>query len=156
MSPYLVVAAVLLTAGVTLGWLRWRLRVVTVLGESMRPTLAPGDRLLVRRTSLSRVRAGDIVVLAYPDHGDPASRTRGDRWLIKRAVATSGDPVPASVARVLSVEPDTPVRDGALVAIGDNRETSYDSRAFGYVFADDLLRVVLRPIHSPTRRPVIR
>jgi signal peptidase I len=56
--------------------------------------------------------------------------------------------VPASVAPVLSVRPGSPVRAGALIAIGDNRDVSVDSRAFGYVFADDLLGVVLRPIRT--------
>lgn len=147
MAPYLIAAATAAAIG-AIGWLRWRLRIVTVIGDSMRPTLAPGDRLLVRRTSLARVRGGDLVVLAYPDRGAAIDRRRGDDWLIKRAVATPGEPVPASVAGVLSVLPGSPVRDGAIIAIGDNPDVSFDSRAFGYVFADDLLGVVLRPIRT--------
>jgi signal peptidase I len=150
MSPYLVIVpAALLALGAAVGWLRWRLRIVTVTGESMRPTLAPGDRLLVRRTPLTRIRTGDIVVLAYPDRGEFASsQVAGDNWLIKRAVAVPGDPVPASVAATLSVRPGSPVRDGALIAIGDNRDASFDSRTFGYVLASELLGVVLRPIRT--------
>lgn len=156
MTPYLIatVSAVAIGAaiGAAVGWLRWRLRIVTVTGDSMRPTLAPGDRLLVRRTPLARVRGGDLVVLAYPDtRGSPIDR-RGDDWLIKRAVATPGEPVPASVAGILSVPPGSPVRDGALIALGDNPDVSFDSRAFGYVFADDLLGVVLRPIRAGAAR----
>jgi signal peptidase I len=151
-TPYLI-ATVSAVIGAAIGWLRWRLRIVTVIGDSMLPTLAPGDRLLVRRTPLARVRGGDLVVLAYPDsRGSPIDRHRGDDWLIKRAVATPGEPVPASVAEVLSVRPGSPVRDGALIAIGDNPDVSFDSRAFGYVFADDLLGVVLRPIRTGARR----
>jgi signal peptidase I len=150
MIPYpIVVAAVLLAAVVAVGWLRWRLRIVTVIGDSMRPTLAPGDRLLVRRTPLARVQTGDIVVLARPDQDERG----GDHWLIKRAVATPGDPVPASVAATLSVGPESPVRAGSLIVIGDNRDASYDSRTFGYVSAHELLGVVLRPIRTG-RRPV--
>lgn len=149
MTPYLIATAVLAAAGAAVGWLRWRLRIVTVVGDSMRPTLAPGDRLLVRRIPLARVRPGDIVVLAFPDLGGvTGNRPGGDNWLIKRAVATPGDPVPASVAPALSVRPGSRVRDGALIAIGDNRNASFDSRVFGYVKASDLLGVVLRPIRG--------
>ena len=149
MMPYLaaVAAGAAMALGLALGWLRWRLRIVTVTGESMRPTLAPGDRLLVRRTPLARVRTGDIVVLANPRRAAAAGRRRGHDLMVKRAVATAGDPVPALVAPVLSVRPGTPVRDGAIIAIGDNTDVSYDSRVFGYVFSDNLIGVVVRPIH---------
>lgn len=60
------------------------LRTVTteaVAGDSMRPTLAPGDWLVVRRGA--RVRPGDIVVARRPDR-------RGLR-LVKRAVKRTDD-----------------------------------------------------------------
>lgn len=157
MSGYVIAAVIVATVGAMLGWLRWRLRVVTVIGDSMRPTLAPGDRLLVRRVPLARVRTGDIVVLALPDHvgtprptpgGQTRHRPNGSNWLIKRVVAIPGEPVPASVAPVLAVRPGSPVRDGALIALGDNPDASFDSREFGYLDADDLLGVVLRPIRT--------
>jgi signal peptidase I len=148
MTSYLIAALVLLATAAVVGWLRWRLRIVTVFGDSMRPALAPGDRLLVRRTPLSRVRAGDIVVIQHPWQLEAiVAPDTSARWLIKRAIATPGDPVPASVAPTLSVRPGSPVRDGALIAIGDNRDASSDSRDFGYVTASDLFGVVLRPIH---------
>ncbi len=50
--------------------MRWR--VVRVVGESMAPTLGPGDRLLVRE---GPVREGDVVVAR-----------RGELMLVKRAV----------------------------------------------------------------------
>jgi signal peptidase I len=147
MTPYLIAAAAV-ALGATLGWLRWRLRIITVIGDSMRPTLTPGDRLLVRRTPLARVRTGDIVVLTYPERGDVfTDGPPGFDLLVKRAIATAGDPVPALVAPALSVRPGTPVRDGALIVVGDNTDISYDSRVFGYVLADDLIGVVLRRIH---------
>ncbi len=45
---------------------RWFTR-VEVRGESMRPVLRPGDRLLVRRTD--RVRPGEIAVVRDPRDG---------------------------------------------------------------------------------------
>lgn len=149
MTSYLIIAAVLLAAGAAIGWLRWRLRIVTVSGESMWPTLAPGDRLLVRRIPLARVRTGDIVVIQHPERSNLRPKPPENlRWLIKRAVAVPGDPVPASVAPTLSIRPGSPVREGALIAIGDNRDASFDSRVFGYVSASNLLGVVLRPMRG--------
>jgi nickel-type superoxide dismutase maturation protease len=57
-----------------------RPRRVVVEGESMQPTLAPGDRLLVARTG--RVRPGDVVALR-----DPRDVTR---LLVKRVTSTVG------------------------------------------------------------------
>jgi nickel-type superoxide dismutase maturation protease len=56
---------------------------VVVDGDSMRPFLAPGDRLLVLRTR--HVRPCDVV--AVPDPRQPA------RALIKRVVSVVGDEV---------------------------------------------------------------
>ena len=56
-----------------------RLARLEVTGNSMRPTLEPGDRLVVRRRG--RVRPGDLVVV--PDPREPA------RLIVKRAVAVS-------------------------------------------------------------------
>ncbi len=56
-----------------------RLRRVEVVGESMRPTLEPGDRLVLTRAR--RVRAGDLVAVADP---------RADRrTVVKRVAAVS-------------------------------------------------------------------
>ena len=69
--------------------------VATVDGDSMAPLLRPGDRLLVRRVRVGRIRRGQIVVardsIGVADGGDagPASA-----WIVKRAAAVSGDPEP--------------------------------------------------------------
>ena len=55
------------------------LRRVEVRGDSMRPTLLPGDRLLVVR--LARPREGDVVVVADPRWPD--------RALVKRVAAVA-------------------------------------------------------------------
>ncbi len=69
----------LLVAGVVVGALwRWRpLTRVQVHGDSMRPTLEPGDRLLVLRGAPLRV--GDVVAV-----GDPRAPAR---TLVKRVAA---------------------------------------------------------------------
>lgn len=59
------------------------LGVAVVRGESMRPTLAPGDRLLVRYTA--RPRRGSVVVARFADGAvvvkRAADRRDGGWWL---------------------------------------------------------------------------
>ncbi|HUQ62951.1 MAG TPA: nickel-type superoxide dismutase maturation protease [Acidimicrobiales bacterium] len=68
-----------------------RIRRVEVVGDSMRPALEPGDRLLVTRTS--DVRMGDMVALVDPRA--PA------RLVIKRVAACT-----SSEVTVLGDNPD--------------------------------------------------
>ena len=84
---------------------RW-LDAVVVRGESMAPTLRPGDRLIVEAFSLRRraPRAGDVVLA--PDPRAP------EREIVKRVAA---------------YEPLT----GRVELRGDAPEASTDSRTFG-------------------------
>src|SRR5205823_12371876 len=61
----------------------WPLRRVEVAGDSMRPTLEPGDRLVV--WAPGPVRAGDLV--AVRDPRNPA------RTVVKRVAAVGGEGV---------------------------------------------------------------
>jgi nickel-type superoxide dismutase maturation protease len=102
-------------------------RRVVVHDESMRPTLEPGDRLLVDiRTLRTRApRVGEIVV--FPDPALP------ERWLIKRVAA---------------IDPS-----GNLVDVrGDAAERARDSRQFGPVSRGDLIGVAYRRYAPPSRR----
>ena len=58
------------------------LRLVVVAGDSMRPALEDGDRLLVVRLP---IRVGDVVALRHP--------TTTDLVVVKRVVAIEGDTV---------------------------------------------------------------
>ena len=89
---------------------RWRytpLRRVEVEGDSMRPALEPGDRLLVV-AGRRGLRPGDVV--AVRDPRAPAVRTM--------------------VKRVSAVGPD------GVSVLGDSPEASTDSRTFGPVPGD--------------------
>jgi nickel-type superoxide dismutase maturation protease len=77
---------------------------VQVEGDSMRPDLEPGDRLLVVRRR--RLRSGDLVALADP--------RQPERTMVKRVAVV--DPEHATVT-----------------VLGDNRAASTDSRTFGPV-----------------------
>jgi signal peptidase I len=132
-----------------LAWLRLRLVVVTVRGDSMAPTLRSGDRVLVRRKPLRAVTAGALVVFARP-------RTTEPGWMIKRAIAVPGDVIPRARVATLWSYPGNRVPDHHLVVLGDNPDESYDSRHFGYVKGKALLGVVhrvSRPVSHPDMPP---
>lgn len=120
---------------VALGWLRLSWLVIVVAGPSMWPTLRPGDRVLVRRTSVGRIRAGQIVVLA-------TELTP----IIKRVAAAPGDRVPPGLA----LGPEDRVPPGRLVLLGDNRGQSVDSRLHGYYDGAHLVGVAVRPLSRRT------
>jgi signal peptidase I len=162
------------TATVALGALaaRWALRrylIATVSGPSMEPTLYSGDRLLVLRGPRARIRArpGRIVVVRVPDsptfdHVPPEAGemtdaelaaapyrpdlapSPGGRLLIKRVLATAGDPIPRDRVPALREVPETVVPAGALVVLGDNPTTSWDSRDYGYVHRSQFVGVAIR------------
>lgn len=122
---------------------RRRYVVVTVEGESMTPTLADGDRVVVRRTRLAAVRSGQLVV-SGPPAGERWDRLPMPAWLIKRAVAVPGDRVPKDVGPALRALAEERVPDGRLVLLGDNPRRSLDSRQCGYFTSGQLLGVVVR------------
>jgi signal peptidase I len=140
--------------GVFLFWLRRRLVVVLVQGDSMVPTLRHGDRVLVRRVGLGQVRRRQIVVVRPADPGQSTphplaaavlAAAVGDRpWLVKRAVALPGDPVPPDLAVALDASPGTLVPPGRLLVLADNPDAGGDSRIFGYFSGDRLLGVAVR------------
>jgi signal peptidase I len=135
---------------------------------SMEPTLLPHDRVLVNKF-IYRVREpqrGDVIVLHYPR--DPS------RNYIKRIVALPGDRVEIrnghlyinnnSVQEVyINGQPSgdygpEAVPDGSYFVLGDNRNNSEDSRAFGFLKRSQVVgRAVLiywppqrmRLLHSP-------
>jgi signal peptidase I len=147
------VAAVALVAGAAAHLLRRRLAVVAVVGVSMQPTLAPGDRLLIRRVPVSRVQVGQIVVIEKPgDDGAWATAPRawpagGREWMVKRVAAIPGDPRPLVLPTAGPTDGQV-VPAGRLVVLGDNLARSLDSRQIGYIPAERVLGVVQRPVRG--------
>ncbi|MFG1882105.1 S26 family signal peptidase [Micromonospora sp. NPDC049102] len=125
-------------------WVRRRLIMVAVDGSSMEPTFRSGDRILVRRTRLPRVRSQDVVVVRsldqFLEHGMVPNNDA--RYMVKRAVAVPGDPIPREKVPPLASVTETSVLRGKLVLLGDNPQ-SYDSRHFGYYPGELLVGVAV-------------
>jgi signal peptidase I len=137
--------------------LRHRFVAVTVEGNSMTPTFRPGDWVLVRRASLPEVHRGQVVVVAGPrGPGGPGARgggpgQAGQGWVIKRAAAVPGEPVPAGLVARLGAGPGAVVPTGRLLVLGDNPRASVDSRTLGYLPGEDLLGVAVRRLGRAPR-----
>lgn len=137
---------------------RRRLAIVAVFGSSMQPTLAAGDRVLVRRVTIGSVRPGQIVVFEMPSPDGtwatdpPRGPSRYREWMIKRVTAVPGDCVPGIVGRparsatLASIDPGGMVPEGRIIVLGDNLANSHDSRSLGYIPAERLLGIMVRPL----------
>jgi len=128
-----VIPVALSAAAVALVWARRRFILVTVKGDSMKPTYGHGQRLVVRRGGYS---VGDVVMFR-----SPATMTHDVDWMVKRAVAVSGDPVPADLApRAGAVI----VPSGKLLVRSDAPD-GLDSRQLGLIDDRDVVGVVRVP-----------
>ena len=151
-------AAVYATLIVTFGF-----QVARVEGQSMAPTLADQDRLIVNKLAyrMGEPRRGDIVMLYYP--------LNPDKSFVKRVIAEEGDQVRIVDGRVFVN--DVPMQDdfvppeyrshddfgpsvipeGYYFVMGDHRNNSSDSRHWGFVPKKYIIgRVQLRWWPIPT------
>jgi len=153
-------AAVYATLIVTFGF-----QVARVEGQSMAPTLADQDRLIVNKLlyRMSAPRKGDIVMLYYP--------INPDKSFVKRVIAEEGDTVRISDGKVYVndvlmddsfVPPDyrshddwgpQVISEGYYFVMGDHRNNSSDSRHWGLVPKKYIIgKVQLRWWPVPTAR----
>lgn len=136
-----------------------------VTGDSMRPTLAPGDVVLVLPLRSGRLRRGDVIVIRDPR--DPARET------VKRIVGLSGDHIAmrGDTLEIAGVPYDEPyahrgpepgrgswsvswrVPPRHVVVLGDDRGWSTDSRVYGPVSHSLVVGRVAARLRPPGRAP---
>lgn len=133
----------LLVAGAA-WWVHRTYVAITVEGSSMTPTLAPGDRVLIRRGRRG-LKRDQIVVIREPEglngwaSSPPAGRNlRASGWYIKRAVALAGDPMDERVVGHGDVVPE-----GHMLVIGDHPHSG-DSKQHGPCPTHQILGIVVR------------
>ncbi len=121
------------------GRLGWSNRRVVVVDASMRPTLEPGDRLVVDPTAYRErdPRVGEIVVLVDPE--EPS------RWLVKRIAAVGPSASPRPSDGIAALPP------GSVFVLSDAVGPTRDSRSFGPVPRSSL-RGRARRIYFPRER----
>src|SRR6266542_6302589 len=107
-------------------------RRVIVSGESMLPTLRPGERVLFDRLAyvIERPRRGDVVLARHP--------SRPDIRLIKRVAEQEG------------------LGSDEFWLVGDNPEESTDSRTLGSFMREDILARAWIVYWPPEQFRVIR
>ncbi len=149
----------ILSVGCYLSVSRCLVQTIEVVGESMTPTLQPGNHYLLNRWVFHNAtpHRGDVVVIRDPgDHG----------FSVKRVIALGGESVHFVDGKVLIngevlkepyLKPGTytftyskdreqfiTCGEDSYFVLGDNRTASIDSRAYGAVSRKDVLgRVVL-------------
>ena len=155
-----VVLAVLLYIGINAISAR-----VRVDGFSMRPTLDDGEFVLVNRMSyrFGTIERGDIIVFNYP--------ANPDQELIKRVIGLPGDQVTINNGQValngyILSEPyiaDAPQYDGEwrvpdnyLFVLGDNRNNSSDSHAWGMLPIENIVGKAIVIYWPPKMWEIIR
>lgn len=106
--------------GETAAWLTGRRQRVRVVGDSMLPTLADGEFVLVDPSR--RPGIGELAVAQHP--------TRPDLLVVKRVAAIG--------------------QDGRVELTSDNREAGTDSRTWGPVAAGAVLGLVTLLLDRPS------
>ncbi len=148
---------------VVLFFLCWPMR---LMGSSMEPTMGDGEIVLMNRFAAMTggYEKGDIVMFHYFD-------AEGDKTVVKRIIATEGDTIRildegVEVNGVIIEETyasgrtdglvDMTVPEGTVFVLGDNRQTSFDSRNMGAIPCTDLKGKVFFRIYPPAEFGIVK
>lgn len=134
---------------------------------SMKPTLQINDRLVVEKVSyyFNPPKRGEIVVFHPPD--SPLLKGQEKEAFIKRIIGLPGETVEVKDGKVFvngqALEEDyimappeyawgpQQVPDNAYLVLGDNRNSSFDSHAWGFVPHDHIIGKALVRFWPPSR-----
>jgi signal peptidase I len=121
---------------------------VRVENVSMKPTLMPGEFLLVNKLAykFSDMNRGDIVVFHYPPQPSEDYIKRlvglpGDTVAINnRQVTVNGQPLTEPyIMAAPNYDGKWQVPAGSIFVLGDNRNSSSDSHVWGFVPLDNIM-----------------
>lgn len=155
----------ILCAGVFLGFLT-KLFVIDVLhvsGTSMEPAIKDGTTLAVNKLAYGIILPYSdklLVQWAKPKRGDIVIYLYNNKIVVKRCVALSGDlleyssdsvytlyvggkEIPLTEVQYKNLRNTSEVPDGYILAVGDNYESSVDSRNYGFVSERNILGKVI-------------
>lgn len=162
-------------AGCIVLLLRTTLLVVTILGESMAPTLRHGERILVRKLNIrkgeslqqamGKLRKGQIVLLTQSGEKKPEemdARELAQTSLVKRIVALEHEvfegAAPSHITTMgkpkMIERTDGPqvqrweVPAGHVFVCGDNADGSVDSRIFGPLPVQQVQGIMIKQLVS--------
>lgn len=145
--------------------MRTCLLVITVITQSMAPTLEVGDRVLVLRKSLvPRLRKGQIVLFTLPHEAERNSKSARPLLYIKRITALGGETFedrPTNINKSI-IERASDQRQhtwhippGFLFVSGDNQKDSIDSRTWGPLPTKSVRGIVLLKLARKASVPYI-
>ncbi|MEG3436382.1 signal peptidase I [Pannus brasiliensis CCIBt3594] len=160
-NPWIEAVKTIATAGILAFGIRTFVAEARYIpSESMVPTLQVNDRLIIEKVSyhFQKPERGDIVVFS------PTKRLQEQNFhdaFIKRVIGLPGDSVEVKGGSVyvngealkenyINEKPNydfgpVTVPDNQYLVLGDNRNNSYDSHAWGFVPKDNLIgRAVVR------------
>jgi signal peptidase I len=142
---------------------------------SMQPTLTVGDRILVTRNPQYQPQRGDLIVFRTPEKAkelDPDPSSKPTQFYVKRLIGKPGETL--NIDQGLVYINDQPLREdyiaeppyyqwgpdtipnGFYFMLGDNRNESFDSHAWGYVPQDHIIGKAYKISWPPARiRPLL-
>jgi signal peptidase I len=165
----LIIGLACLVLGGAIFLLRQSVCLVTVIGTSMTPRLAHGDRVLVFRWyPTRRLHQGHVVVLTT-NKTHTAHNPEHRFWYVKRIVALGSDTFTQETAPYPHMETNAPIHNAAHVdeagrwhwhvppghvfVCGDNRQQSIDSRLWGPIPLQQIIGVVFAKLPGPAVVP---
>jgi signal peptidase I len=137
---------------------------------SMQPTLTIGDRILVTRNSKYQPERGDLIVFKAPEKAqelDPEPSSKPVQFYVKRLIGKPGETLAVDEGVVYINEqplkedyiaelPDYQwgpniIPNGFYFMLGDNRNESFDSHAWGYLSQDKIIGKAYKIYWPPSR-----